>query len=314
MSKKGMLTFGGLGDFRNSIVLCGSCHNHFDRTSNTGWVFLPVRLDWFIEWEKEDFIKRKNILTTTGTEYDRTYPDEKDYEAYTRKIGLLSDPDDGLSRGGFYQSYILEDMFPPVMTEALRQRGMEIPGILPGGPKRWYGAPMAALNRGFVVMGAPEFKLPEKESQLLHTLQGLYSRKLSSPKDSQTSSRQDSQATIDGSRSEQHRTNHGQHSAGDLEPSLPPTATGSAQSFAGPSQVSRQVDSGIALSSTSGRKRQRDNNSLSLQCEIEKKKPKRRTANANASPGIAEDSWCYGPRLTSEQIIRVELAGVLSDN
>lgn len=181
MAKKGMITFGSLGDYRNAIVLCASCHNRFDRTSNTGWVFLPTYLDWFIEWEERDFANRKEILEQTGREIERTYPSEQDYENHLRAIGILLDPDDGMCRGGFYNSYILEDMFPPLMMTALEQKGMVIPGIFPGGPKPWHGSPMAAINRGFVVTGAPEVKLPEEEWELLHKLQRLYTRKLPKP-------------------------------------------------------------------------------------------------------------------------------------
>ncbi|KAJ9664796.1 hypothetical protein H2198_000142 [Neophaeococcomyces mojaviensis] len=98
-----------------------------------------------------------------GRRIERTYPGEEDYENHLRAIGVLSDPNDGMSRGGFYHSYILEDMFAPYMMAALKQQGMTVPGVFPGGPKRWHGAPMAAINRGFVVTGAPEMKLPEKE-------------------------------------------------------------------------------------------------------------------------------------------------------
>ncbi|MCJ1471019.1 hypothetical protein MMC07_009667, partial [Pseudocyphellaria aurata] len=163
MVKKGMMTFGALGDYRNIAVLCGSCHIQFDRTSNSGWVFLPTKMKWFIKWEEEDYKKRLDIFEKTKKVVERIYPDEEDYERYMRKTGQLGDPDDGLIRGGLYYSYILEEMFRPVMMEALKERGMRVPGVMPGGPKRWHGAPMAAINRGFVVTGAPEMKLPRKD-------------------------------------------------------------------------------------------------------------------------------------------------------
>lgn len=62
--------------------------------------------------------------------------------------------------------------------KALQKEGLAIPGSLPRGGKRWHGAPMAAINRGFVVTGAPWMKLPEKEWEELRTLQRLYTREL----------------------------------------------------------------------------------------------------------------------------------------
>ncbi|KAK5689205.1 hypothetical protein LTR17_026436 [Elasticomyces elasticus] len=84
-----------LGDYRNADVLCGSCHNHDDRTSNTGWVFLPARMDWIIQWEEKDYKERLEILETTGRVAERIYPNEEDYERSMRETGLRMDPDDG---------------------------------------------------------------------------------------------------------------------------------------------------------------------------------------------------------------------------
>ena len=52
---------------------------------------------------------------------------------------------------------------------------------------------MAAINRGFVVTGAPEIKLPEKEWEQLRTLQRLYSRKLPAAQKPDTRSNNESQ-------------------------------------------------------------------------------------------------------------------------
>ena len=139
-------------------------------------------MDWIIQWEEKDYKNRLEILETMERVAERIYPTEEDYDRYMRETGLLTDPDDGLVRGGLYHSYILEEMFPPLMMEALNQHGMVTPGIMPGGPKRWHGAPRAAINRGFVVTGAPEIKLPEKEWEQLRTRQRLYSQKLPAAK------------------------------------------------------------------------------------------------------------------------------------
>ncbi|KAK5308952.1 hypothetical protein LTR70_010718, partial [Exophiala xenobiotica] len=178
MVRKGMITFGHLGDYRNAIVVCASCHKHFDRTSNTRWLFLPADLQWFIDWEEEDFAERQRVFEQSGRRIARKFPSEEDYERHLRMENILTDPDDGMCRGGLYNSYILESMFSPMEMKALQREGLTIPGSLPRGAKRWHGAPMAAINRGFVVTGAPWMKLPEKEWEELRTLQRLYTREI----------------------------------------------------------------------------------------------------------------------------------------
>lgn len=141
-------------------------------------MFLPTHLTWFVEWEEKDFTQRQKIFEQTGRRMSRKFPDENDYEAHMRAIKVLTDPNDGRCRGGLYNSYILEPIFSPAGMKALKNEGLIIPGPLPRGPKQWHGAPMAALNRGFVVTGAPWMKLPKPEWELLCTLQRLYSREL----------------------------------------------------------------------------------------------------------------------------------------
>ena len=316
MAKKGMITFGALGDYRNAVVLCGSCHNHCDRTSNTGWVFLPARMDWIIQWEERDYKNRQEILETTGRVAERIYPNEEDYERYMRETGLLTDPDDGLVRGGLYHSYILEDMFPPLMMEALNQYGMETPGIMPGGPKRWHGAPMAAINRGFVVTGAPEMKLPEKEWEQLRTLQRLYSRKLPAAKNRDTLSTSDNgshestqtpQAEEDQSVSEE----RGLHTTLPSAPQIPAN-TGRTQS--GKGQNARMEDPQVAGTVETQSRRRRTE--------------KKRRANSTLTDGyfepacrhwgvreddivgVEEESWCFGPGSTSEQKVSIHIGNV----
>ncbi len=318
MIKKGMITFGGLGDYRNAIVLCGGCHNHYDRTSNMGWVFLPAGMKWFAEWEVDDFARREQIFDRTGRETERTYPTEEDFEKHLRAIGAVSDPDDGMCRGGLYHSYILEDMFAPIMMSALRKQGMSVPGSFPGGPKRWHGAPMAAINRGFVVTGAPEMKLPEKEWELLRTLQRLYSRKLSNTTGGEVaSSRADHEvAPLRGldpghgssaARQQQERPNQAaakestpvnQHPSGGLrDASSQDDPTDSAIDVRSENERrrrGRQGDASTRAGHSSGlRPEGSDHN------RVHKKRCTSSDDLAEEEPGINPESWCFGPASNS---------------
>ncbi|OAP57942.1 hypothetical protein AYL99_07032 [Fonsecaea erecta] len=321
--KKGMITFGALGDYRSAVVLCGGCHNHYDRTSNTGWVFLPTNLEWFAEWEMEDFARRKQIFDQTGREMERTYPTEEDFEKHLRAIGKLSDPDDGMCRGGLYQSYILEDMFAPIMMSALKQLGMTVPGSFPGGPKRWHGAPMAAINRGFVVTGAPEMKLPEKEWELLRTLQRLYSRKLSNGTGSDETSGGGGHEISPLPRFDQsHGSSAGkqqqEHSSKTAKESTP-GVQGHGSGLQDSTWLGNPTDSAIDVRSEDNRRTwrgrrnssARDNNPSGRGVEgaNQTRQHKRRHTLevdfAEQEPGVNPESWCFGPTSSSDHKINI---------
>jgi hypothetical protein len=314
MVKKGMITFGALGDYRNAIVLCGSCHNHYDRTSNTGWVFLPARIDWIIRWEEEDYKDRQETLERTGRVVERSYPNEEDYERYMREIGLLTDPEDGLVRGGLYHSYILEDMFPPLMMEALKQHGMETPGIMPGGPKRWHGAPMAAINRGFVVTGAPEMKLPEKEWEQLRTLQRLYSRKLTGSKNQNPLSNNSSQESTQTPQLEQDQSVPEETGLHTNLPTAPQIPVSTDQTQSGKEQDALEEDpQAESLYETHSRRGRTQKRRYANSADIDgylKRTCKRRDIDQNKVLGVEEESWCFGPGSTSEQKVHMLLSNL----
>ncbi|KAJ9655423.1 hypothetical protein H2198_005727 [Neophaeococcomyces mojaviensis] len=291
MMKKGMMTFGALGDFRNAIVLCGGCHNHFDRTSSTGWVFLPTDLDWFIEWEERDFANRKQVFEETGRTIQRTYPNEMDYEHRMRAAGLLFDPDDGMCRGGFYHSYILENMFAPRLMAALKEDGMTVPGVLPGGPKRWHGAPMAAINRGFVAIGTSEVKLPDKEWDSLHKLQRLYRRELPE--------RTVSEAEPSGTRGLSERIFDQQQGA--------TTVTGQQRD---PSRAAEQTASGNQLQSRGPLDALLSDNRTDSAIDVRTRRYRKRR---KVELGVDEQSWCFGPQTSSNDKAMMYYPVPLSD-
>ena len=316
MAKKGMITF-PLGDYRNCIVLCHSCHAAFDRTSKTGWVFLPTDLQWVVDWEESDFVRRQKVFEQTGRRVDRKFPDEQDYESHMRATNALTDPDDGLCRGGLYNSYILERMFAPMMMEALEKQGLQIPGKHPQGPKRWHGAPMAAINRGFVVTGAPWMKLPEPEWELLHTLQRLYSREL--PMSGVTEAETSGQACIASNvQSQGPAVHHSEPKQGDsysAMPALIPAAPNNQCHHTGRQNALKSdhdFDSAIVLCSQGqGRLEKRggkcdnaDNNGceygIGSSLRSQSRTRQRLRTRERKALGVCEESWCFGPSSSSE--------------
>lgn len=168
-----MNTFGELGDYRNAVVLCPSCHAHFDRGVYAPWTFLPTHLQFFIDYENRDFEERLRRWKSGSRVFDRRYPDEQDYERHCRRVAA-SGPDDGLCRGGVYDRHILQAIFP---TQVMAAYGLEtLPGLMYGVSKRWHGAPMASIVKGMSVLGAVRRRFPKDVSDKLRELQDLYAR------------------------------------------------------------------------------------------------------------------------------------------
>lgn len=105
----------------------------------------------------------------------RIFPDEEDFENHMCSTRRLSNLDNGRCRNGLCDRLLLdENMLSPILRDAYRRMDLQsIPGRHPLGPKRWHGAPMAAINQGFLVTGAARMRLPEKE---LQELQLIYSK------------------------------------------------------------------------------------------------------------------------------------------
>ena len=330
MVRKGMITFGQLGDYRNAIILCASCHKHFDRTSNTGWVILPTFLQYFIEWEEHDFAERQRAFEQSGRRIARKFPNEEDYEHHLRMKNILTDPDDGMCRGGLYNSYILEPMFSPIEMKALQKDGLTIPGSLPRGAKRWHGAPMAAINRGFVVTGAPWMKLPEKEWEELRTLQRLYTRELPKLDDNAASSDDRTDDSAIGQPSD--RENTANEAALSEQDTNPPTAEivvmrSAGIVGAGHHATRREAvplsdddtDSAVDVCSREGRKRKRGWRNSSVHnvnqdrftaqvaetCLRHERHGKgKRPRKLKEELGLRPESWCFGPSSSSEDKLR----------
>jgi hypothetical protein len=174
--KFGILSFDQLDHEQNGLPLCPSCHRAFDDLNNPGMIFLPVDLDYFIDFEVKDYNSREEIATTTGDVLPRMVPDPEGYSKHLKEEetwqAMLSPEADG----GLYWRYTLRDYFPTLMNTDKSF----IPGLGPSKkPGVWHGAPMAALRRAFQVLGDPTVEgIPEEQLKQLWELRKLYARKL----------------------------------------------------------------------------------------------------------------------------------------
>lgn len=332
MAERGMFSFGSLGDYRNAIVLCASCHKHFDQISKPGWIFLPTDLDWFINWERKDYKRRRMAFSETGRRLSRIFPAAGDYEEHMQSSGGLKDTDGGLHRGGLFDRYILRPIFSPDAMEALKDKGLRIPGKHPRGPKRWHGCPMAAINRGFVVTGAPWLGLPEKEWDQLCELQKLYSRGLSANVDeTQMSVNTDTSVLVDAMPhvGTSNPTENRQHANA---ASKPRTLLTAAQPIHDTShQYCKEItvpsdndpDSAVDLRSEVGQRRLRkrilehhgmvsisdaDDSTESRSASRAKRRRENQSSDSSnewVEPGIHPDTWCFGPFSSSNAKARM---------
>jgi hypothetical protein len=102
----GLITFAGLGDFENSISLCPNCHSEFDNTSLPGFVFFPHDLQYFIEFECSDYLRRER-QAEQGTLISRVCTNAQGYKMHQMRKAVDQD-----AWGGLYQRYILRDYLP----------------------------------------------------------------------------------------------------------------------------------------------------------------------------------------------------------
>ncbi len=176
MIQNGLITFTTVGDVDNAIPLCGLCHANFDDIYYPGFFYLPIDLEYFIETEKKNFAIRKSYLEATGQYMPRVSPNAGQYLMHQIQQGVV--PENAI--GGLYQRYTLRNYFPSEPGVTAPGLDTWIPGRGPEPPKQWHGAPMAAINRGFAVLGQGVWKNMGKEKALLRRLQDLYEKELPS--------------------------------------------------------------------------------------------------------------------------------------
>lgn len=139
----------------NGIQLCVACHRNFDN-SYPAWVFIPTDIQFFINFETSDWTRRSNSARPGLPFPPRLCPSVAQYS----------------QRGGLYDSYIERNyFFRNVVTEHLLMPGRS--GLQPAST-RWHGDPMAALNRGFKMVGIAPDIFPDAVRNALTSLNLLY--------------------------------------------------------------------------------------------------------------------------------------------
>lgn len=138
--ERGILPFSSSSDIDNAIPLCKNCHFNFDRPHPL-CVFLPVDLEWFLDFERVDFEEREELLRQ-GKPRPRAVPTGDMYRAHLAKKGLLDESFDLRCPGGAYEVYLRGD-FLSSPWERLRNPKLERLGYMR--TKIWHGSPTAML-------------------------------------------------------------------------------------------------------------------------------------------------------------------------
>lgn len=138
---------------------------------NPGFIFPPADLEYFIQYEKADQDRRREIGRRTGTIPTRISPTAESYRNHQIEAGTI--PSDAC--GGTYMRFTLRDYFPKLGQSPFTPGASSFPD-----PKPWHGAPMAALRRAFLVLGSPFLQgIPKETKHMLRTLLDLYSDEIS---------------------------------------------------------------------------------------------------------------------------------------
>jgi len=151
----GLLPFESLADIQNAIALCPTCHREFDDTQCPGFIFFPSNLQFFIDFELQDFERRRRWAKDGYESPVRICPSAEQYQTGSSNL---------------YERIILQNYLPRLGHET-----SDIVDELQ--PKPWHGSPMAALMRAFLILGSPVLgAITQDQRALLRELQDLYLR------------------------------------------------------------------------------------------------------------------------------------------
>ena len=157
-----------LGDVENAIRLCSRCHDNYDDLQCPGMTFFPQDLNFFIDFEIDDYDRRVEKASSNGSTRRRKCPTRAEYLAAQIKKGAV--PKDAI--GGLYDRYYLYDYL------ARRGPGPTVELETPA-PRQWHGSPIAAICRAALVSGGFATNLaviPQEQRDKLRKLQDLYLR------------------------------------------------------------------------------------------------------------------------------------------
>lgn len=162
LRRRGLLSFSALHAPANGVSLCDNCHVGFDAFDYPGLVFFPTDLQYFIDFEEQDFEWRRNQHRGRGPWSARTVPNAQNYLQHQAAIVPPS------AVGGLYRRMFL---YPrSVNNQTIIGEGPDRP------PKQWHGCPLAALAMAFHSLGSQSHLFPDDIKQQLRHLKDLYGR------------------------------------------------------------------------------------------------------------------------------------------
>ncbi|EFW23115.1 conserved hypothetical protein [Coccidioides posadasii str. Silveira] len=145
----------------NMVPLCPTCRANFDSTVDPGFVFLPVDLKYFMQYEENDYQNRCQQLLSGRKIEPRTFPTARNYLDHQIKQGVVRPT----STGGLYRRVFFKNFLPP----ATNMKHLEL-------PKTFNGSPIATIRRAFQALGSLRCGAWSEVRDDLFKLQGLYSR------------------------------------------------------------------------------------------------------------------------------------------
>ncbi|KAL8635597.1 MAG: hypothetical protein Q9228_006928 [Teloschistes exilis] len=156
LSRRCLLTTNDLSSAANGVPLCPTCHTFFDAHDFPGRTFFPADLEYFLDFERQDFERRQRQYEVTGEWPTRVVPTAQDYLQHQANI---LPPE---ASGGLYKRMFLDG------NAHILGEDPKFP------PKSWHGCPLAALSRAFHSLGTQSHLFPREIREQLRQLQDLY--------------------------------------------------------------------------------------------------------------------------------------------
>lgn len=158
----GLINF-SLTSFLNAIPLCPTCHCQFDKAIDPGLVFVPVDVEYFIEFELRDRERRRKAAEE-GLTAARRVPTSEMFKAHEVQKGIIeADAIGGLYTPIFLKPYLHEGLVPAEFMQIFSK------------PKPWHGSPLASLRRSFQILGSARLRSVERKTRIdLERLRTLY--------------------------------------------------------------------------------------------------------------------------------------------
>jgi hypothetical protein len=168
--RDGLIDFQEKQNPQNAIALCGTCHTNFDHVYNPSFFFLPTDLKYFLNYERQDRKRRRELGRRTGTIPGRICPTAQTYQDHQRNQGV-----EGTGLGGLYTRIVINDFLPQYPGRATFQPGPSEYGAT----KSWTGSPMASLQRAVLMLRKFNlYGIPREIRDDLRQLQDAYSEEL----------------------------------------------------------------------------------------------------------------------------------------